>query len=397
MSDPAGGVNTARRCDPPVGFSNPATDLPDSAPKSGIGLCVSGGGYRAMLFHLGAFWRLNDVGYLKKLNRVSSVSGGSITAGFLGLRWSALTFDGKGVATNFPMEIVAPIRKMGATTIDKGSIIGGIFGPGSISDKIRKAYDKTLFHDATLQALPDDQTGPRFVINATNVMSGALCRFSKPYIWDYRVGEVEAPKISLSAAVTASSAFPPVLSPCEIKFPDGAFKAGTGTDLQRPPFTNKLVLTDGGVYDNLGLETVWKNFTTVLVSDAGGKMSADETPKGDWARHSMRVLDLIDNQVRCLRKRQVIDSFIRGERKGTYWGVRTNIKDYGPLNPPPLPCPFERTQVLANYPTRLAEVDPTTQERLINWGYAVCDAAIRTHVNGGLAPPIGFPYPASGV
>jgi NTE family protein len=157
-----------------------------------------------------------------------------------------------------------------------------------------------------------------------------------------------------------------------------------------------MFLTDGGVYDNLGLETVWKNFTTVLVSDAGGKMGPDATPKTDWARHSMRILDLIDNQVRSLRKRQLIDSLKRGERKGTYWGVRTNIGDY-PSVPKTLPCPFERTQQLANYPTRLAEVDPTMQERLINWGYAVCDAAMRSHVDATLSPDPVFPYKAVGV
>jgi NTE family protein len=52
-----------------------------------MGLCLSGGGYRAMPFHLGAVWRLNEFGLLRKLVRISSVSGGSITAGVLGLAW----------------------------------------------------------------------------------------------------------------------------------------------------------------------------------------------------------------------------------------------------------------------------------------------------------------------
>lgn len=43
------------------------------------------GGYRAMVFHLGVLIRLNEVGLLRWLGRVSSVSGGSITAGVLGL------------------------------------------------------------------------------------------------------------------------------------------------------------------------------------------------------------------------------------------------------------------------------------------------------------------------
>jgi hypothetical protein len=46
-------------------------------PRQGMALCLSGGGYRAMVFHLGSLWRLNEAGLLKKLSRISSVSGGS--------------------------------------------------------------------------------------------------------------------------------------------------------------------------------------------------------------------------------------------------------------------------------------------------------------------------------
>ena len=37
------------------------------------------------------------------------------------------------------------------------------------------------------------------------------------------------------------------------------------------------------------------------------------------------------------------------------------------------------------------------QERLINWGYAVGDAGLRTHVDECAARPRGFPYPEAGV
>src|SRR5436305_6046076 len=81
-------------------------------PDPGIALCLSGGGYRAMLFHLGALWRLNEWGYLPKLARISSVSGGSIMAGVLGLKWSKLAFDATGVGQNFDAEVVQPIRTL---------------------------------------------------------------------------------------------------------------------------------------------------------------------------------------------------------------------------------------------------------------------------------------------
>ena len=93
--------------------------------------------------------------------------------------------------------------------------------------------------------------------------------------------------------------------------------------------------------------------------------------------------------MRSLRKRQVIDSFKSGTRKGAYWGIRTDIADYQLADA--LACPFERTMALAETPTRLKRMDDDLQERLINWGYAVCDAALRRHVDQTLRSPTAFP------
>lgn len=360
--------------------------------KDKIGLCLSGGGYRAMLFHLGTLWRLNELGLLRELDRISSVSGGSITSAVLGMNWSRLGFDAAGVAQNFEREVVTPVRRLADKTIDRKTILGGIFLPGSIGSKVVKAYRKHVYGDATLQAFPDE---PRFILNATSLQSGALWRFSKPYLWDYRVGKIANPNIQLAAAVAASSAFPPVLSPAFFEFNESDFEPGTGNDLQRPPFTTEVYMTDGGVYDNLGLETVWKRYKTVLVSNAGGRMKEDEKPPRAWIRQSIRVLKLIDNQVRSLRIRQLIASYIDGRREGAYWGIRTDIRHYG--LPDALDCPIAKTTELANESTRLRAMDSRLQQRLINWGYAVCDAAIRSHYDKTKPKPEGFPYPGTGV
>jgi hypothetical protein len=129
------------------------------------------------------------------------------------------------------------------------------------------------------------------------------------------------------------------------------FEPNTGADLQTEPYISKAVLSDGGVYDNIGLETVWKDYRTVLVSDAGGHVERGEAPHHDWARHAFGILDIIDNQVRSLRKRQVIAAYQQGEREGAYWGILTNILDYEVDKP--LPCPFNQTMLLARIPTRL--------------------------------------------
>jgi len=367
---------------------SPVSETSDQSPEPGIALCLSGGGYRAMVFHLGSLLRLNELGYLSRLCRVSSVSGGSITAGLLGLKWNRLQFV-EGVAQRLGVEVVDPIRALAHETIDVSSVFKGIFLPGSISEKVAGAYRRHLFGDATLQDLPDDP--PRFVINATNVQTGSLWRFSKPYMRDYQVGEVKSPTVSLATAVAASSAFPPVLSPARLELDPAQFSPPSGEPYHAPPYTSEVYLSDGGVYDNLGLETAWKRYGTILVSDAGLAMSGDPDPGSDWVSHAKRVLDMIDNQVRGLRKRQLVASYRAGLRKGTYWSIRSEVSDYGPTTG--LPCPPERTAELAQVPTRLADMPDETQERLINWGYAMCDIAMRRWVDPGLPAASRFPYP----
>jgi NTE family protein len=382
---------------PPVTPDPDSDDTPASS-ETGIALALSGGGYRAMVFHVGALYRLNEVGILSRLARISSVSGGSITAGVLGLTWKHLDFQ-NGVGKGFDT-FVTQIRKMADRDVDVGAVIGGIFLPGTVSDRVAEAYDQVLFDGATLQDLPDDAAGkaPRFVINATNVQTAVLWRFSRAYMGDYRVGLVEKPSVKLSSAVAASSAFPPILSPMKLQIAQPVTPT-KGADLNHAPFTKPADQSDGGVYDNLGLETI-KRFATLLVSDAGQKITPEENPHDDWGRHSVRILDTVDNQVRSLRKRQLISSFVRGEHTGTYWGVRTHFNDYKLLDDP-LKCATRDPSQLAAIPTRLQRMPRPQQDKLMNWGYAVCDAALRAHISADLQnklgikipSPVNFPFP----
>ena len=108
------------------------------------------------------------------------------------------------------------------------------------------------------------------------------------------------------------------------------------------------------------------------------------------------MLDLDRQPGALLRKRQVIDSFQAAERQTTareHTGASApNIGDYGLADA--LPCPIERTTALAATPTRLKRMDDDLQERLINWGYAVCDAALRRHVDAAIEGAAQFPYRA---
>ncbi|HVR58098.1 MAG TPA: patatin-like phospholipase family protein [Pseudolabrys sp.] len=369
----------------PTGFDEETTAL-----TAGTALCLSGSGYRAVAFQIGVVWRLYEAGLLRRLTRISGVSGGSIVAGFLALKWKSLSFRPESLAHEFIPRFVSPLRVLVSNTIDSSAIVGGLLLPGGSGiDRVARAFDEYLFSGATLQDMPDE---PRFIFSATNVQSGAVWRFAKPYMGDYRVGEVSMPRVPLAHAIAASAALPPMLSPFILKLPPNAYTPGKGFDLQAEAFKSEVVLTDGGVIDRLALETTWKSTATILVSDGGLKLQAEATPHLDWARHSARVLSLIDHQVRALRKRQLIESFISGVRKGAYWGIETDISDYDLGDA--LPHPIERVKEFTEVPVRYQALDNLLQERLINWGYAVCDAAVRKHVEPTLRRPI-FPYPSA--
>src|SRR5271165_3107167 len=117
------------------------------------------------------------------------------------------------------------------------------------------------------------------------------------------------------------------------------------------------------------------------------------TPHRTGCGRPLRVLSLIDNQVRSLRKRQVIGSLTARRRTGMYVGIRSSVADFPVWVRKAKPG---ATQRLAGLPTRLAAIEQTVQERLINWGYVICDAGLRSHVladNLHDAPGSALPYP----
>lgn len=389
---------------------------PATAPVEEVAIALSGGGYRAMLFHTGVLWRLGQWGFFTgqplsrvdgqgqtslvgPLARVSSVSGGSLVSAMLGLAYPRLKpLSGTAFDTAYQDAVVEPIRRLAGTTLAGTSALGAwqviksVLLPGSVNERVARAYDRHLYHGKTLQDLPDDV---RFVINASNLQSGALWRFSRPFMRDWKVGEVRDPRVSLAAAVGASSAFPPVLAPAELSLRDADYTPGSGAGLQHAPFTTRPTLADGGVYDNLGLETCFKRCKTLFVSNAGKPFEPLPAPSRNWASIGARCIDVMDNQVLAQRKRLLVDALRSRQRHGAFWDIQQDIAKH-PCQPR-LPCPPDRTAMLATVATDLAKKDTVLQERLINWGYASADAAVRAWFNRLYAPAADFPYPAAKV
>lgn len=359
--------------------------------EAGIALALSGGGFRAVLFHVGVLWRLNQLGVLGKLSRISSVSGGSIASGLLAVRWDMLHFDAQGVATNFDDEIAGPLRRFCGLTIDVTSVIAGALNPfKSAGEEVADAYRKHLGMGVSLQALPD---APRFVFNSTNYATGSSFRFSKPYAGDYRIGLIWRPKFDVATAVACSSAFPPVLAPLELDVNPDLFEHSPGADLwEREDFRKRLQLADGGVYDNLALETVWGRYDTVLCSDAGKPFELDAGVGAFAPKQLFRVMDIGLNQALALRKRMLINEYQAGRTRGAFWAINTPITDYKTTS---LPVSPEKIADLSAIRTRLDRFKEQEQCELVNWGYAVSDAAVRAYAAQVVAvqAEAKLPYP----
>lgn len=352
----------------------------------GVALCLSGGGYRALLFHLGALWKLNDIGYLQKLDAVSAVSAAAILGGYLGVVFHQLKFE-NGIATNFEKEIVFPIRAFASRTIDTSAALMAFLRFKRGASELASRFE-TLFGRATLQDWP---TKPRVIVSATNMQCGSLFRFSKPYLADYRLGTIVNPRLSVATAVAASAAMPPVLSPMILSFPETAWSAYPHAELTDAKFRTTVHLTDGGVYDHYAIEPAWKRYRTILVSDGASRRHDIAEPSTNWAAQTSRVFELVAHNVRTLRRRQVIGAFVARQRDGAYWSIGSHAEHFALSGIPPSSTWMKG---LDTFQVRYAAIDKETQERLINWGYAICDAAMRTHMGAGEGN-LKLPYPMS--
>ena len=357
--------------------------------EEGAALCLSGGGFRSMLFLLGSVWRLNELGMLGGMQRLCAVSGGAIVAAALGREWARLRWEG-GRAADFRERVVAPLRALALQNVDTKSALLALLG--TAESPIADELDRHLLGGATLQDLPDE---PRFVFNATNIGSGGIWTFSKGYMGDPLVGRSKSPVVRLASVVAATNAIP-IPSFFKLKVDrallEPSLSAPPAEDKDKPSFT----LGDGGFADPIAIASAWRRYRTILIAD-GSAWNLDPQPPNrlDWTAGIGRLFDILHNGIRAGRKRQAIESFVLGVRKGSYWSVRSDIEEFAA--PDVLPCPPERTRELAAIPSRLKGLSGDLQERLINWGYAMCDAAIRRYVTADAAPPPGFPYPKAGV
>lgn len=376
--------------------------------RHGTALALSGGGYRAALFHLGALRRLNELGVLSKVDTISSVSGGSILSAHLATRvdWPE---PGETIP-DWQTRVATPFYAFVKRNIRNGPLLRRAlpwnwFRGSTAVDALADTYERHLT-DRRLRALPAPPKRPRFVFCSADLTFGVNWVFDSQRRPDgaSRVGDYQAgyaspfPDWPLAHAVAASSCFPPVFDPQPGGLRAGDLTRGRYAKEDRDQMVEAIRLSDGGVYDNLGLEPVWKDHKTLLVSDGGATFDPVRLAGLFWRLD--RYTSVVENQARGVRKRWLISNFLTDELDGAYWGVGTPAKRYDEqLQGPP--------QSFTGYPEDLVD-DVISEVRtdidafsdaeiaaLENHGYLLAEAALRTHVPELIATnaAVAIPHP----
>ena len=367
----------------------PATNfLPSSSriPNS-IGLSLSGGGFRATLFHLGAIRRLNEFGITPKLTTIASVSGGSILNGFLASRLNPALSAG---VADYENSVSKPMRQFCATDIRRWLGLEAFLPGTHNSDGLAKTYDAHLTMGKKLAEIP---VSPNHVFCSTDLSYGVDWTFRRDKCGDYQAGYQPTPNDWLvGLAVAASSCFPPVFKPLHLNLDPAKLTGGKDNAPGREQRVRELTLSDGGVYDNLGLEPIWKSHETVLASDGGALFAIGGDTGFSW--EVGRFVGIPENQALAVRKRWLISNFNAGQMKGTYWGIGTTVSEYK-QHADGYSEEVVR-QFITGIRTDLDSFSEAEQSVLENHGYLLADAAIRSWVPQlvtGTPPALAIPHP----
>jgi predicted acylesterase/phospholipase RssA len=259
-----------------------------------LSLCLSGGGLRATYFHLGAVEALrrctvDDRPMIDRVRDIYAVSGGSIIGEHLVRRWA----EYRGTDAQFA-KASGELRAFAARDL-RGRVVRRwalslftvfprIFGWGRtrwLASEYEFLYRNCCIADFYTKTDSTESKPPKLHVLSASFKTGECCTFTAEgfSIWKaastpgkYDFLENRADLLKMSLAVAASSAFPPMFPPVRL----------TAEMLAESRQDFPIYLSDGGIYDNLGLEAFLMNSgsgrsdtNTVLLSNAGSSFKYD--------------------------------------------------------------------------------------------------------------------------
>jgi NTE family protein len=385
-----------------------------------IALALSGGGFRATVFHLGVLTRLAEENQLENVGYLSTVSGGSLCAGLV---FKANDFIWP-TSQQFKQKVLPAIYKTLTEVSLKDALIKRsllrFFELGDTrADDISILMRQLWGIDIDVKDLPKT---PHWMINATCFESGKNWRFERFRMGDYQFGYTYDTDVPLSDAMAASAGFPGLIGALPLEtsgkswfryldgsestqVEDGDTAAHRKTRKIQPPYS-PVHLWDGGVYDNHGLEglhdfvTGWKpGVDFLLVSDAAGRSKPTQYRSGINSLERI-ITGVLMDQVRSLRARAILERIINHGDKGAFLqtgntsehiltqagkGGEAAVKAKGTLKQ------AEAEQVA--YMETDIEIDKPTFKRVFQHGFEVADATFYGY-NSPTFKFVGYKKPA---
>lgn len=263
-----------------------------------IALALSGGGSRAIAYHLGCLRALNDRGVLSKINTISGVSGGAVTGALYA--YSDDSFD------EFDSRIVELLRnglqggllRKTLSFIGVRSIFDNILArPVALIARARKLEPPLRRWKTRTDALEELLDGHQYlggqiitdvkrpgldvIFTACELRTGTAFRYGNRTSGSWRLGSLKQKDVKVAHAVASSAAFP-LLLPAFDRIQE-FFKAGSES-----PTSYRTIVTDGGVFDNLGItvlkpdnsrmKSLYQSSPDYIISCSAGYGAFDDRP-----------------------------------------------------------------------------------------------------------------------
>lgn len=376
-----------------------------------IGIALSGGGSRAIAFHLGCLRTLDAQGILQRARALSTVSGGSVIGAMYAchegtfaefedqvramlrtglvvpaLRAAFMTSAGPKAAAALVMLLATwawliPFRGVAAVLsriVRSGGVAPEKWMPRRFASRttvLRHAMDTMVFKGKLLGDLRTDR--PRLIAIATELRTGSAFYFGRQHAGSWRFGIIDPALIPVAHAVAASAAYPLFLPALDdyvtFRKRDGSLRA------------ERVTLSDGGVYDNLGLSPLWPDrdrnvsigveaIDTIVACRAGYGLRTNDPSIFVKARMTA-AFDTVHGRAQNATMKRLYDLKEAGK-------IQNFILPYLDQDDERLafpPAELVRRATVAGYPTNFSAMPDEWIERLSKRGEQVTLAVIREH------------------
>ncbi len=302
-----------------------------------IGIALSGGGFRATVFHLGVLARVAETDMWDGLTHVSTVSGGTLCVAMIyqtaAEKWPTSVVYRKDCLPAIYEELTSrnlQMRYFWSIVLKPWRVLQGR------AHVIAALLEKHWGLKGKVKDMPE--ANPRWSINATCYETGKNWRFTSRRMGDYVANYVMKPDFPLSDAVATSAAVPGVIGPLKVKTKKYSWKKyNDESELEDTSALFKtLTLWDGGVYDNLGVEALYKtgeglrkDVEFLLVSDASKPLEVVDRKwfkKIALPKSPMRLVNIPMDQVRSVRSRDMYN-FFADNKAGGYMRMGYTVRE----------------------------------------------------------------------